>query len=130
MENRKTPILKGDTYCAPFCGAGCKKAAYDRAVKEAVELAAKMGDGWEPVVWENLGWHYKVAKGVAQIFPNMETGGKLSGKWVVASYTCYINSIEQFITKSADPVDALGFATHDARTAIKRIEAHLTQIAD
>ena len=45
-----TPRLVGDMYCAPACGGGCTKAAYDAAVKAADELCAKLGDGWKPRV--------------------------------------------------------------------------------
>lgn len=33
------------------------KQSVERAARE---LAEQMGPGWEPVVWENLGWHYTV----------------------------------------------------------------------
>lgn len=62
-----TPVLRGKIFCSPRCGGSCTKAAYDAAVKHAAELAALLGPGWEPVVWENLGWHYECKKGVAEM---------------------------------------------------------------
>lgn len=53
-----TPILKGDEYCAPACGYGCKKADYDEAVIKANELAAKLGPQWTPRVHENGRWFW------------------------------------------------------------------------
>lgn len=53
------PELKPDgTYCAPWCGRGCTKAEHDAAQRDGAALAALLGDGWKPVVRENLGWHY------------------------------------------------------------------------
>jgi hypothetical protein len=51
---------RGATYCAPACGGGCTKAAYDQAQADAKRLQAIMGSEWEPRVWENLGWHFEV----------------------------------------------------------------------
>lgn len=52
------PRRNGRIYCAPACGHGCTYAAYQRAVKAAQRLADRLGKGWKPHVWENLGWHY------------------------------------------------------------------------
>jgi hypothetical protein len=52
------PVLRGHIYCAPACGRGCTKAAYERAQKKAAALAKRLGPRWKPRVWENLGWHY------------------------------------------------------------------------
>ncbi len=68
-----TPVLKGDVFCSPACGGNCKKAEYDQAVKAANELAAILGAGWEPDVWENLGWHYRAIKQDSEVGP--EHGG-------------------------------------------------------
>jgi hypothetical protein len=51
------PVRSGDKYCAPFCGRGCTWQEFERATKAAADLAAKCGPGFEPEVWENLGWH-------------------------------------------------------------------------
>ena len=60
--DRWTPVLKGDVYCSPACGGGCKKADFDSATEKAHALANTLGDGWEPYVWENLGWHFEAKK--------------------------------------------------------------------
>jgi hypothetical protein len=54
------PQLRGEVYCSSACGGGCTKAAHDEAERRATELAKRMGEGWKPRVWENLGWHYAV----------------------------------------------------------------------
>jgi len=63
-----TPHRKGDIYCSSACGYGCLWKDY-QATKEAaqslvnfltVSLSTKLGAGWKPRVWEDLGWHYEV----------------------------------------------------------------------
>lgn len=53
-----TPRRVGELYCSPGCGGGCTWEAYERATDHASLLALRLGDGWEPRVWENLGWHW------------------------------------------------------------------------
>lgn len=62
-----TPKLNGDVFCSSACGSGCKKADFDRATELAGVIAAKLGRGWIPRVWENLGWHFEVKKGAATV---------------------------------------------------------------
>lgn len=67
MPDRWTPILDGDVYCSPACGGGCKKADFDQATESANALVAQLGIGWQPRVWENLGWHYEATKRSATV---------------------------------------------------------------
>lgn len=56
------PRRNGNAYCSPACGFGapfCTWDGFQRATREAADLAARLGPGWEPSVWENIGWHYK-----------------------------------------------------------------------
>lgn len=69
-----TPVLRGEIYCSPGCGGGCKKSDYDKAVEKAGLVAAALGYGWKPRVYENLGWHYEVTKGQATVVPNRPGG--------------------------------------------------------
>lgn len=65
------PRLNGKTYCAPACGGGCTKAAYDNAVASANALVKRMkGAGWRTVVFENFGWHWRVISGPVQVYPS------------------------------------------------------------
>lgn len=57
-----TPKLKGAIFCSPACGANCTKKNFDEATENARRLANQLGHGWEPHVWENLGWHFEVTK--------------------------------------------------------------------
>lgn len=54
------PILRGKIYCSPRCGGNCTLAAFQAATVAAEKLAKRLGPGWTPDVWENVGWHYKV----------------------------------------------------------------------
>lgn len=125
-----TPVLRPDgTYCSRRCGRGCLKSEFDAAVREASELAAKVGEGWEPHVCENSGWHYRVEKGVAAIYPNRDFWARQpDGVVPVTGYTAYINSGCQFICKAEAPEDAIGFATQEARTFIARVSGDLADL--
>lgn len=69
------PRLNGKTYCAPACGGGCTKVAYDKAVADAGALVSRLrGKDWKPVVWENLGWHYKAVSGPVQVYSSRGSG--------------------------------------------------------
>jgi hypothetical protein len=55
-----TPLLRGKVFCSPACGCKCTKEAHDKAQRAAAALVARLGDVWEPHVWENSGWNYEV----------------------------------------------------------------------
>lgn len=76
------PVHRGLIYCSPGCGAGCTRAAYNKAVDEAEALAKKMGKGWRPEVWENLGWHWAIVKGTEQVYVKIYAGRPNKGYWV------------------------------------------------
>lgn len=102
-----TPVLSGERYCSPACGCGCKKAEHDAAKTAAAELAARLGEGWEPRVWENGSWHFSARKGCAEVYPPpRRTGGK---------YTAYLNPEKQFVVEDDDPAVAVAVALVAAR---------------
>lgn len=57
QQNRWVAVRKGPIYCAPACGAKCTYAAFKRMSEFAVDLAKRLGPGWRPHVWENMGWY-------------------------------------------------------------------------
>ena len=65
----RTPIRNGDIYCSPRCGGQCTYEQYQAAVAGADELVRILGEGWEPCVWDNLGWHYEARKGCCVVKP-------------------------------------------------------------
>lgn len=116
-----TPVLmSGGTYCSPACGCGCTKEMYDEAVQRADELAARMGDGWEPRVWENAGWFFEVTKGVATI----------TWRRLPQVYSAHLNTRPQIVTEAETPEDALGFALQEARTIERRLAADCAALLD
>lgn len=69
------PRLRGAIYCSPACGGRCTRQAYLQAVRNAATLVVTLkGDGWEPVVIENQGWHYRAISGPIQVYPSPATG--------------------------------------------------------
>lgn len=43
--------------------------AYQAAVRKAKTLAKRCGPGWEPWVWENLGWHFCAVRNQSRLYP-------------------------------------------------------------
>lgn len=114
-----TPRLShdGEFYCSPSCGGRwCRKEWYDRAVHKAQALALRMGDGWEPRVHENLGWHYCVVRGITTIREYEFPDGP-------ANYSARIEpSGRQFIVTGIDtPEKALRLAQHEAREFLREL---------
>jgi hypothetical protein len=67
MADRWTPRRDGAIYCSPACGGRCRWADFEAANARAGTLARQLGHGWQPRVWENLGWHVQVKKGGATV---------------------------------------------------------------
>lgn len=43
----------------------------DDAERNARNLVARMkGEGWKPVVFENMGWHWRAVSGPVQVYPS------------------------------------------------------------
>jgi hypothetical protein len=65
------PKANGHKYCAPACGRGCTRAEYDKAITNAAALVKRLkGKGWRPVVFENMGWHWRAISGPVQVYPS------------------------------------------------------------
>lgn len=90
-----TPVLCDGVYCSPACGGGkgvCDKSKYDLAVKKSKQLAKKLGDGWKPHVWENLGWFYKVTKGKLEVYGHRH-----------GDYSIFLQTTPQFVVHHKTP---------------------------
>lgn len=59
----------GKLYCGSGCGRGCTWAECQKAIVQANRLLKRLGKGWKPRVWENLGWHYEAVSRDATIRP-------------------------------------------------------------
>jgi hypothetical protein len=88
-------------FCGSGCGFKCRRAAYDRACREAVKLARRLGDGWRGEVWENCGWHYQALKGspaVAEVSV-ARAGNTIAGTWTVDGYYAEIMRPKQIFSE-------------------------------
>lgn len=123
-----TPVRRGKTYCSPGCGFDCLFADFERATHDADVLAARMGEGWKPVVWENGGWHYRVENGIATIYAH-RTRNREGG-----SYSAWLEidregaNTLQVIVYADTAEDALGIATQQMRTLEVRIRDALADL--
>src|SRR6218665_670646 len=50
-----------------------------QALAAAEKLCARLGEGYEPVVHENLGWHYKAVKGHIRVDEEIVTNPERDG---------------------------------------------------
>jgi len=120
-------LTRAKLCCSPRCGFGCTQKAKDRADQEGVALAARLGPGWEPEVWENWGWNYAASKGVAVVRPKVD-GNRVSGDWVVVGYSADVNSACRKSASAETPEDALGFVVQDLRSAQHEIGRDLSAL--
>lgn len=105
----------------------------DQAQRDASDLAARMGDGWETRVWENLGWHYDVVKGPVKIKPGYGGDKSRYTAWIEPNVVLNgprMGIALQVIADGKEPEDALGNAVQDARTMISRMEGALAILND
>ncbi len=127
------PVRRGTVYCSPRCGGNCTWAAHQKAHKDAEALARRMGEGWEPDVWENLGWHWRVKKGVATIY-GPDRHRKEYSAWLSVDGVEYtgqqVQHTCQVIECAETPEDALGIATQKMRTFERRIANSLAALLD
>lgn len=106
VDKRTRPVRRGALYCSPWCGGGCTYEAFQRATAKAAELCARLGDGWKPRVWENLGWHYAARKGVATMY----------GPGIHERYWVSFDSSAQITGEGSTPEEALRAAIEVMRT--------------
>lgn len=92
------PKRNGVYFCSAGCGSHkfCLHADYLHVKKRAEELAASLGEGWKPKVWENLGWFGAVTKGRAEIHLNDHRRGH-------TNYMLYFNVYPQIVLTGPHP---------------------------
>jgi hypothetical protein len=113
----------GGIYCSPACGCGCKADDHNRAALEAREDAARLGQGWEPRVWENGGWHGKVVKGAAEVM-------RYKSYQLGTVYTAYIRSARLFTGSGPTPEEALDRALSEARETVDKVTLDILRIME
>jgi len=112
--DRWKPVRRGAVYCSPGCGLGCKHADYLKASRKAAAVAHRLGVGWVPEVWENLGWHYRAVKGCMQV--RVDDDG---------TATAFFNGPTQFVVAADHPAVAADLAAQKAKDHCKAIYADL-----
>ena len=112
-----TPIQDGEVYCSPACGADCTYASYLKALSDSCELCDRLGDGWMPIVWENLGWHYKAVSqsGTIRIYP-------MNGKYAAFASLDETMGGEFVSERFSEPHDALLNVVGLIESKIKSLE--------
>lgn len=121
---RYKPIHVGNVYCSPGCGFKCKRASYDRAVREADKLCKVLGEGWEPCVWENCGWHFSARKSNATVHANCE-GDAIGGLYKIVDYTIFFHTEKQIVLRGKNPVKLVAQAIAAAKAIARRVTADL-----
>jgi len=109
--------LPGGVYCSPRCGGSCKLSDYERAVNGSKALAERMGDGWRPEMWENLGWFWIVRRGNLEIHPCSD-----------GTYSAWFQGSKQFIAYGDTPEDALANVIRDLRCFVETIQEELREV--
>ncbi|MFL5900969.1 MAG: hypothetical protein ACJ75S_07195 [Solirubrobacterales bacterium] len=118
----------GEVFCSPWCGTKCRKAAFDRAVREAAMLCDQLGPGWKPHVWENMGWHFEAQMGSARVTVTTN-GSTIHGTYTVSGYTGWCNfGDKQAIERGATPREAIDAAKDAMRAIIDRLQAKLAEV--
>ena len=122
--DRWTPVLKGDVFCSPACSCGCKKADFDSATKKAHALAHTLGDGWEPSVWENLGWHFEAKKRSATVTVDRDQGYTADVRFKMS------DDVELCISETRDcPREAVGAVVAEINTRIASLKRALVSLS-
>lgn len=128
-DRRSLPPVEGPggTFCSPWCGFKCTKAAYERAHREAVILAAALGPDWEPNVWENCGWHFEAFKGHARVTPDTR-GSAIAGTYSIVGYTGWCNfGVTQAIERGATPGEAIAAARASMEAKIAELQSRFAE---
>lgn len=84
----------------------------------AAELAHTMIKGWEPRVWENLGWWWSVDKGLASIHPHFSGDG----------FTIFFNTKPQIVIQGPTAEVVLDKALMRAKQIARRITSDCREL--
>ncbi len=128
---KQDAVRKGPIYCAPWCGGKCTRKAFELATKEAARLCAKLGAGWTPRVWENLGWHTSVRSPCGRLVVHINiTGSPILGNWKPSGYTAYLGSktnmnSNRWSESAKTPAGAIRGVLEQARAEISTLQSYV-----
>lgn len=97
-QDWKPRSLPGGIYCSPACGARCRRKDYERANSDAAALCKRLGPGWKPRVWENMGWHWIVQNGDVEVRPDVVSAAKTRSQRVTFYSAWYQGLPSQIIS--------------------------------
>lgn len=95
------PIRKGDVFCSPGCGGGCLRKDYEFVVAKSKRLAVDLGPGWEPNVFENMGWYWTVENKKLHLSVYQNQNGKQTSAVLGDAFTGYGRTPEAAIRQAA-----------------------------
>ena len=117
------PVRQGRFFCSPACRCRCLLADNIRATKGATLLLKKLkGMGWQSVVWENLGWHFKAVSGPLTVF------GDYLGKDGTARYSCTMSGQKPDNFTSSDPNEAVAHTLDYCLAVADKALGHLYHV--
>ena len=94
---------------------------YKLAVKRADELVVQMGDGWEPEVWENLGWHSRIVRSHCTIHIHQDT------YWIDLQLPG-LGQLHRTIRTEDSPVEGYAELIHIAKAKLDEAEKALLDL--
>jgi hypothetical protein len=116
-----TPVREGRTYCSPACGGDCTWLAYKNADFIAAGMVMALGEGWDPQVHENLGWHASAVK--------YRQGGCITVTAHGKRYTAYVGEHRGaglWIGDGSTPVEAVRKAMAIGLEAVRKLQVILS----
>lgn len=123
-DNGWTPQLVGDTFCSPNCGCRCTKEDFDTATALAQSIVANLGAGWEPHVWENLGWHGDARRGESRV--SLLPDGHYAA---TVSLSKANTSLANITASSGSPEAALAAAVNQLESLVAALQRALMGLA-
>lgn len=101
-------------FCAPACGFDCTMEAFKKVERLASGLCARLGAGWAPHLWENMGWFYEAISPCGNIKVRKDRGAR--------TYTADLGGRGRWSGTGSTPRRAVRMALDLARSEAKGIQ--------
>lgn len=129
-EPGRESIRSGESRTSPRCGRGCTYAAFERATLLAQKMATELGVGWEPWVFENLGWHYAARRRDMDATLHTRYLGEEPYWASIITSEGQLGSHTQFYGHGATPTEALVDAVLKAARTANEIRKMIEALAE